>query len=86
MVPTLRYSLLALQPQRRHVVRSASVLPRALADVLKAPRPVFASLCVECESPEAAAQLAGVLAAAAARVPPLATHIGGCQVLVGRAE
>ena len=67
-------------------MRSASVLPRALADVLTAPRPVFASLCVECQSPEAAAQLAEVLAAAAARVPPLASYIGGCQVLVARPE
>lgn len=74
-------SLLAQQPLRRHIVRSASVLPRALADVLKAPRPNFSSLAVECESPEAALRLRGVLLQLAARVPPLATYIGACAVL-----
>lgn len=75
-------SLLSLQPQRRHIVRSAGVLPRALADALRTPRPNFCSLAVECESPAAAAQLAGRLRRLVAALPPWATFIGGCQVLV----
>lgn len=74
-------SLVAQQPLRRHIVRSASVLPRALADVLKAPRPTFSFLTVECESAAAARQLQAALAQLVARVPPLATYVGHCAIL-----
>lgn len=43
-------SLVAQQPLRRHIVRSANVLPRALADVLKAPRPPFSFLSGELQA------------------------------------
>lgn len=74
-------SVVAQQPLRRSIVRSAAALPRPLADVLKAPRPTLAFLTLQCESVAAAARLQGVLLAAAARVPPLATYVGGCAVL-----
>ncbi|PSC70464.1 Methionine gamma-lyase isoform A [Micractinium conductrix] len=50
-------SLVAQQPLRRRVVRSSTALPRALADVLKAPRPPFTFLTVECQAAADAAQL-----------------------------
>lgn len=74
-------SLLALLPQRRHIVRSAGSLPRSLADALRTPRPNFCWTSVECETPAAAEQLAGSLRQLAAALPPWATFIGACQVL-----
>lgn len=44
-------SLVAQQPLRRRVVRSSTALPRALADVLKAPRPPFTFLTGEIRGP-----------------------------------
>lgn len=79
-VPSRR-SLLVLQPQRRHIVRSAGSLPRSLADALRTPRPNFCSAAVECETPAAAEQLARSLRQLAAALPPWATFIGDCQVL-----
>lgn len=79
-------SLLAQQPLRRHIVRSASELPRSLAEVLKAPRPSFSCLGVECGSPAEAQHAQAALLRLAARVPPLATYVGACQVLTPPAD
>jgi hypothetical protein len=77
-----RLALVAQQPQRRHVVRGAQALPRALADVLRAPRPPFSHLAVDCEGAAEAEALVGTLRALRARVPP-PTYIGGCLLLAG---
>lgn len=73
-------SLVAQQPLRRHIVRSANVWAR-LADARKAPRPPFSYLAMECQSAVAARQLQAELLQLVARVPPLAIYIGHCQVL-----